>query len=115
MGTDEARESRPARSVEELLLAGLGWASLTVEAGDEIAEDLARRVGVDPGEMRAAVRDAIESWRRELERAGQKRVELSDALLARLGLARRAEVEELALAVAQLDHRLRLLEGGPGA
>ena len=47
-------ESRP---VSELLLAGIGWASLGLEAVDEVADDLARRVGVGRDAMRDAVRD----------------------------------------------------------
>ena len=35
------------RSLEQLLLAGLGWLSLTAEAADDVADDLARRVGVE--------------------------------------------------------------------
>ena len=49
-----------------------------------------------PGEpsWNASVRDATKPWSERL----------------RAGLARREEVEDLALRVAQLEHRLRLLE-----
>jgi polyhydroxyalkanoate synthesis regulator phasin len=104
----ESREE--TRSVSELLLAGIGWATLGVEAAEEIADDLARRVGVDRDTMRGAVQDTIASWRAELERVGDRRDEAVEAALARTGLARREEVEDLALRVAQLEHRLRLLE-----
>jgi polyhydroxyalkanoate synthesis regulator phasin len=104
-------ESRDdTRSVSELLLAGIGWATLGVEAAEEIADDLARRVGVDRDAMRSAVQDTIASWRAELERLGDRRDEAVERALARTGLARREEVEDLALRVAQLEHRLRLLE-----
>ena len=104
-------ESRDdTRSVSELLLAGIGWATLGVEAAEEIADDLARRVGVDRDAMRSAVQDTIASWRAELERVGDRRDEALERALARTGLARREEVEDLALRVAQLEHRLRLLE-----
>jgi hypothetical protein len=43
-----------------------------------------------------------------------RRAEMSDRMLARLGLASREELDELALKVAQLDHRLHLLERGSG-
>jgi polyhydroxyalkanoate synthesis regulator phasin len=98
------------RSVSELLLAGIGWASLGLEAADEMADDLARRVGVDRDAMRAAVQDTAASWRAEFERLGARRDEAVERALARAGLARREEVEDLALRVAQLEHRLRLLE-----
>ncbi|MCZ7587570.1 MAG: hypothetical protein M5U27_01630 [Gaiella sp.] len=107
MSAEPAPEPRP---VSELLLAGIGWASMSVEAMEETADDLARRVGVEPGAMREAVRDTVASWRAELERLGARRDEALERTLARAGLARREEVEDLALRVAQLEHRLRLLE-----
>ena len=98
------------RPVSDLLLAGIGWASLGFEAADELADDLARRVGVDREPMRTAVRDTIASWRAELERLGDQRDDVVERGLAKAGLARREDVEDLALRVAQLEHRLRLLE-----
>ena len=98
------------RPISELLLAGIGWASLGLEAADELADDLARRVGVDRGAMRAAVQDTIESWRAELERLGARRDEAVERALAKTGLVRREELEDLTLRVAQLEHRVRLLE-----
>jgi polyhydroxyalkanoate synthesis regulator phasin len=98
------------RPVSELLLAGLGWASLSLDAADEVADDLARRVGVERDAMRNAVRDTIASWRAEIERLGARRDEVIERGLAKAGLARREDVDDLALRVAQLEHRLRLLE-----
>lgn len=98
------------RSLEQLLLAGLGWASLTVEAADDLADDLARRVGIERGEMREAVRDTFASWKAEGERAGKLPSEASSKAFEKLGVVRREEVEDLVLRVAQLEHRLRLLE-----
>jgi polyhydroxyalkanoate synthesis regulator phasin len=98
------------RPVSELLLAGIGWASLGFEAADELADDLARRIGADRDAMRGAMRDTVDSWRTELERLGARREEAVERGLARAGLARREELEDLALRVAQLEHRLRLLE-----
>lgn len=98
------------RPVSELLLAGIGWASMGLEAADDVADDLARRVGVDRNAMRDAVRDTVASWRAEADKLGVRRDEAVEKALARAGLARREEVEDLALRVAQLEHRLRLLE-----
>ena len=105
-----APEDDDLRPVSELLLAGIGWATLGFEAIDEVADDLARRVGVERDAMRDAVRDTVASWRSELERLGARRDEAVQLGLAKAGLARREEVEDLALRVAQLEHRLRLLE-----
>lgn len=98
------------RPVSELLLAGIGWATLGFEAADQLADDLARRVGADRDAMRSAVRDTVASWRAELERLGARREEALERGLARAGLTRREEFEDLALRVAQLEHRIRLLE-----
>ena len=84
MGGMSAEPAHEPRTVSELLLAGIGWATMSVEAIEEIADDLARRVGVERDAMREAVSDTVASWR--------------------------SEVEDLALRVAQLEHRLRLLE-----
>lgn len=97
-------------SLGRLLLAGVGWASLGLEAVDELADELARRLGVDRDEMREAVRDTVASWRREVERLDARRDEVTERALEKLGLVRREDLDDLALRVAQLEHRLRLLE-----
>ena len=96
--------------MSEILLAGIGLATTSVEALEQISDDLARRVGVERDAMRDAVSDTVASWRSELERVGARRDEAMERALAKAGLARREEVEDLALRVAQLEHRLRLLE-----
>ena len=110
IGGVSAEPDHEPRSVSELLLAGIGWATMRVEGMEEIADDLARRVGVERDAMREAVSDTVASWRAELERVGARRDEAMERALAKAGLARREEVEDLALRVAQLEHRLRLLE-----
>ena len=105
----EDGENKP-RGLEQLLLAGLGWASLTAAAVDDLADDLARRVGIERDEMRGAVRDTVSSWRTDADRLASLPGEASDKALRRLGLVRREEAEDLALRVAQLEHRVRLLE-----
>ena len=98
------------RSVEQLILAGLGWLSLTAEAADEIAEDIARRLGVEPAKMREAVQATFASWRKDSEKLGSIPSEASERAFRRLGLVRREEADDLALRLAQLEHRVRLLE-----
>jgi polyhydroxyalkanoate synthesis regulator phasin len=101
------------RPLSELLLASLGFATLGLEAADELADDLARRVGVDRDAMRGAVRDTLEAWRNEAERLGARRDDAIKKALAKAGLAPREELDDLALRVAQLEHRIRLLEHDP--
>jgi len=104
------REPGARLTLRQLALAGVGWAAVGVEALDELADELARKVGVDSSEMRAAVRDTAVAWRRDAERLGARGDDAVDHVLERLGLARQDEVDELTLRVAQLEHRLRLLE-----
>jgi polyhydroxyalkanoate synthesis regulator phasin len=107
--SDEERDGgRP--SLAQLLLAGVGWATLGLEALDELADELAGRVGADRAEMRSALRDVTASWRREADRLGVRRGEAADKALAKLGLVRREELDDLNLRLAQLEHRLRLVE-----
>jgi polyhydroxyalkanoate synthesis regulator phasin len=108
--TDSSSTENGRSPLQELLLAGLGWMTLGAEAVDELADELSRRVTIERDEMRDAVRDVVGSWRAEARRLGARQDELTDQTLKRLGLARREEVDDLHLRVAQLEHRLRLLE-----
>jgi hypothetical protein len=57
------------------------------------------------------VAEAFAAWvREEGSRAGETASENIGALLKELGFISRDEYDELALRVAQLEHRLRLLE-----
>ena len=98
------------RPVSEFLFAGLGIASLGAEVADELADDLARRMGLDRDAVRGAVRDTFAAWRAEAEQLGARRDEVVDRSLEKAGIARREAIEDLELRVAQLEHRLRLLE-----
>ena len=92
------------------MLAALGWAAQTAEGADGLIDDVARRVGVDRDAMHCAVRDALTAWRRCGEKLGGRRDHLVEGLAGRAGLAQQAEVDDLSLRVAQLEHRLKLLE-----
>jgi len=111
--SEQGNGAGPGRGrIETAILAGLGWASLTAEAADDFADDLSRLVGLDRDELRTAVRDTFASWRRDAENAGLKREELIARLIVKLRLVQREEMDDLALRVAQLEHRLKLLESG---
>jgi polyhydroxyalkanoate synthesis regulator phasin len=96
--------------LEQLLLAGIGWASLTADAAEQLADDLAHRVGIERHEMRTAVRDALNGWKHDAERLAARREESLERALTRFGLVRREEHDDLALRVAQLEHRIKLLD-----
>jgi polyhydroxyalkanoate synthesis regulator phasin len=96
--------------LEKLTLAGIGALALAAGRADDVADDLARRLGVERDEMRAALADALASWRQEARRVGEQTGEAAGRLAEELGLASRDVVDDLALRVAQLEHRLKLLE-----
>ena len=97
--------------VETAALAGIGALALGARRADELAEELADRVGVDADDMRSALTDAFDSWCREARRLGDTTTDAASRLTEELGIATGDAVRELELRVAQLEHRLKLLEG----
>jgi polyhydroxyalkanoate synthesis regulator phasin len=96
--------------LEQLVLVGLGAASLTKERVDELADSLAERGGINRDEARAAINDVAGRWRGDVTRASERAGTSLQGILRELGLVLRSEVEELELRVAQLEHRLKLVE-----
>jgi polyhydroxyalkanoate synthesis regulator phasin len=96
--------------LETLMLAGIGALALAAGRADDLADELAERLGIDRAETRAALADALGSWRREAHRVGESTGDVVSRVGAELGVASRDAVDELALRVAQLEHRLKLLE-----
>jgi polyhydroxyalkanoate synthesis regulator phasin len=103
---DRADDSSVRSTVEQLLLAGFGGLALTAERLEGLASAIAERSGIAPGEARQLVEDQLGRWRTDAGRLGGRAAQLG----RELGLASREETEELRLKVAQLEHRLRLLE-----
>jgi polyhydroxyalkanoate synthesis regulator phasin len=95
---------------EKLVLAGVGAVALTAERADAMAEELAARGGIGRDEARSLIEELVGRWRSESIRLGEWTGVGLSGLFRELGLVTRAEVEELELRVAQLEHRLRLLE-----
>jgi polyhydroxyalkanoate synthesis regulator phasin len=106
----EPASSSDRSALETLALAGLGALSLTADRVDRLADELSRRLGVDRSELKAAIEDALDSWRREARRVGDSAGEAAAGVAADLGIASREALSELELRVAQLEHRLKLLE-----
>ena len=96
---------------EQLALAAVGAVSLTAEKADALADELAERGGMRRDDARAFVRDLVSRWRGDAVRVGERTGAGLHGALRQLGLVVREEYEELELRVAQLEHRLRLLEG----
>jgi polyhydroxyalkanoate synthesis regulator phasin len=97
-------------ALETLVLAGVGSLARVVERADELADALAARLGVDREEVRAAVADVVDSWRREAERLGESAQDAPSRVVSDLGIASQNALADLELRVARLEHRLKLLE-----
>ncbi|HEY1368610.1 MAG TPA: hypothetical protein VGF23_15925 [Gaiellaceae bacterium] len=102
-----------ASNLERLLLAGIGAVALTAERVDELADELAARGGVRREEAREAISDLRSRWRGDALRIGERAGISLASVLREMGLVTRDEFDELELRVAQLEHRLRLLEPPP--
>ena len=96
--------------LETLSLAGIGAVALVAQHADELATEIASRVGVERDEVRAVIADVLDSWRREAARVGESGGNMAARAASELGAASRDAVSDLELRVAQLEHRLRLLE-----
>jgi polyhydroxyalkanoate synthesis regulator phasin len=96
--------------VERLLLAGVGTVALTAERAEALAEELAAKGGIRKEDARSLIDDATARWRGEAGRMGDRASAALEGLFAELGLVTKDDYEELELRIAQLEHRLRLLE-----
>lgn len=99
--------------LERVVLAAVGAAALTAERADALAEELADRGMVRRDEARALIEDAANRWRGDATRIGEMAGTTLDRLFRELRLVTRDDIEELELRIAQLEHRLRLLEDVP--
>jgi len=107
---DPANERGP---LETLSLAGLGAVALVAQHADELAAEIGNRLGVERDEVRGVIADVLDSWRREASRLGESGGNIAARAASELGAASRDIVDELELRVAQLEHRVRLLERDP--
>jgi polyhydroxyalkanoate synthesis regulator phasin len=64
-------------------------------------------------EVRGWIDDATSRWRGDAARMGERAGATLHGVLRDLGLVTRDEWDDLELRVAQLEHRLRLLEDRP--
>jgi polyhydroxyalkanoate synthesis regulator phasin len=99
--------------VRRLALALVGAVALTAERADELADSLAERGGMSRDEVRGWIDEATTRWRGDAVRVGEKAGATLHGALRELGLVTREEWDELELRVAQLEHRLRLVETAP--
>ena len=97
-------------TLETLSLAGIGAVALVAQHADELASEIANQVGVERDEVRAVIADVLDSWRREATRLGESGGSMAARAASELGTASRDAVSDIELRVAQIEHRLKLLE-----
>jgi polyhydroxyalkanoate synthesis regulator phasin len=95
---------------EKLLLAGVGAVALTGERMEALADALAERGGMRRDEAKQTLDQLASRWRGDAVRASERASMTLAGLFRELGLVTRDDWEELDLRVAQLEHRLRLVE-----
>jgi polyhydroxyalkanoate synthesis regulator phasin len=96
--------------LERLALAAVGVVALTAERIEELAGELSEHGGMRRDEARQLLEDSVTRWRGDAVRFGERAGESLAGFARQLGLVTRDELDELELRVAQLEHRLRLVE-----
>ena len=96
--------------LERLAFSAIGAAALTAERADAIADELAERGLARRDEARALLDELSARWRGDATRLGEKAGATMEVLFRELGLVTREDLLDLELRIAQLEHRLSLLE-----
>ncbi len=97
-------------AAERLGLAVLGAVALTAERADALADELASKGGMRREDARELIEQTRSRWRGEAVRASERAGAGLEGVFKQLGLVARSNFEELELRVAQLEHRLHLVE-----
>jgi polyhydroxyalkanoate synthesis regulator phasin len=100
---------------ERLLLAAFGALSLSAERIEGMADRLAELGGVRRDEARSALEEVQARWRGDAVRLSERTGKTLERVFQELGLVSRRELDELELRVAQLEHRMRLVEAAQTA
>jgi polyhydroxyalkanoate synthesis regulator phasin len=100
-------------ALERVGLAAIGAVALTAERADALADELSQTGGIRRDEAREVIEQTIHRWRGEAVRFTERAGSGLDGFFQQLGLVPRSEFEELELRVAQLEHRMRLVEDEP--
>jgi polyhydroxyalkanoate synthesis regulator phasin len=110
---DERADGNWRDLAERIAFAAIGAVALTAERADVLADELAERGLARRDEARALIDDVSSRWRGDATRLGEKAGATLDGLFRELGLVTKEDVEDLELRLAQLEHRLKLLEEPP--
>jgi polyhydroxyalkanoate synthesis regulator phasin len=111
----ETEEGSVKDLFEKTLLAALGAVALTKERADDLVDELTKRGRMTGEEAREVVDELTHRWRGDAMRFSERTGSTISGLSRELGLVTRREWEELELRLAQVEHRLRLLEGQPAS
>ena|SRR5687768_6740219 len=106
----DAKDNAVLDALERFGLAALGAVAMTAERADALADDFAQAGGMRRDDARELIEQTTRRWRGEAVRASERAGAGLEGLFKQLGLVSRADFEELELRVAQLEHRLRLVE-----
>ena len=98
---------------EEAILAGIGAVALTKDRAEELVNELAQKGKLTQDDARDLVDEVVGRWRGDALRMGERAGATLNGFFRELGLVTRREHEELELRLAQLEHRLRHMEGKP--
>jgi polyhydroxyalkanoate synthesis regulator phasin len=99
--------------LERIALSAVGAVALTAERADAIAEELSERGLARRDDARALIEDLSARWRGDATRLGEKAGASLETLFRELGLVTKDDLADLELRIAQLEHRLKLLEDPP--
>ncbi|MHB9111264.1 MAG: phasin family protein [Thermoleophilia bacterium] len=99
-----------ANLLERSILMTLGAAMLTKEMAESLADSLAQKGGETTALGREAVDEAVDKAKEEARTLRDRFDDTIQRNFRELGLAPSTEIEELKLKVAQLEHRISLLE-----
>jgi polyhydroxyalkanoate synthesis regulator phasin len=110
---DERASAGWRELAERIAFAAVGAVALTAERAEVLADELADRGHVRRDEARALIDDVTARWRGDATRLGEQAGATLDSLFRQLGLVTHEELEDLELRIAQLEHRLRLIEDRP--
>ncbi len=106
----ESESTSSRELLERLALAGIGAVALTADRAEELARELTGRGELRRDEVRQTIDEAMMRWRGDATRLTERAGQSLHSVFDQLGLVSREAHEELELRVAQLEHRLRLVE-----
>lgn len=96
--------------LERSFFLTLGAAALTKEVAEGVVSELVKRGQITSDEGRKTVDEVVEQAKNETRGLRTRIDEAMQRNLQDLGLAPREQVEDLQLKIAQLEHRISLLE-----